>query len=214
MALAIPNTFVAETTALSAEVNENFTYLADNCVDKSGDTLTGTITTQALVPDVNNSRDLGSGTYKYKDLYLAGLLTGVTATFSGSVTLGGGASGLDSVLSRVELKDVSETSTAPAIAAGALTLDFENGAVFRVALNADVTITLSNPPATGKAGQIFIIFTADGTLRTITWPGSVVWPGGATAPTMTSTNNKRDLIALTTVDAGTTWFGTVIGQNY
>jgi hypothetical protein len=51
-----------------------------------------------------------------------------------------------------------------------------------------------------------------GTAYTITWPASVKWPSG-TAPTLTSTNLKSDIIILTTVDGGTTWFAMVGGQN-
>jgi hypothetical protein len=41
----------------------------------------------------------------------------------------------------------------------------------------------------------------------------VVWPGGV-APTLTTTNAKRDILTFFTNDGGTTWFGIVTGQNY
>lgn len=43
MALSIPNTFTAQTTILSSEVNENFTSVADQAVAKAGDTMTGNL---------------------------------------------------------------------------------------------------------------------------------------------------------------------------
>lgn len=107
----------------------------------------------------------------------------------------------------------TETRTAPAIGGAALAIDCDNGTCFKVALNANCTVTLSHPPAAGKMFALVIIFTADGTIRTITWPAAVVWAGGV-APTMTGTNNKRDIISLLTEDGGTTWFGSVVGQNY
>lgn len=143
---------------------------------------------------------------------------GVTgaATFNGDMALGNAAADTVTVTGTVvgaSLKTYTETRTAPTISGGALTLDCSLGTYFKVALNAACTVTISNAPASGRALGITVIFTADGTLRAITWPGSVVWAGGV-APTMTSTNNKRDIITLVTEDGGTTWFGIVVGQAY
>jgi len=111
------------------------------------------------------------------------------------------------------LQDYGETRTAPTISSGSLTLNLENGNVFEVALNANITtFTISNPPASGTAGSLTLKLTADGTARTITWGASVKWPGG-TAPTLTSTNNKVDVLVFVTMDAGTTYYGFVAGQN-
>jgi hypothetical protein len=131
--------------------------------------------------------------------------------------IGGTVSGdyvwADKVLSRAELKDYAETNTAPAIAANVLTLDLELGNVFSVALNAAITtLTISNPPASGKAGSFSVLFTADGTVRAITWPASVKWSNGA-APTMTGTNGKVDIVSMLTVDGGTTWYANIL-QNF
>jgi hypothetical protein len=57
-----------------------------------------------------------------------------------------------------------------------------------------------------------LILEADGTQRTITWPASFLWSGG-TAPTITSTNAKKDAIVFMTYDAGTTFLAFVAGQN-
>jgi hypothetical protein len=45
-----------------------------------------------------------------------------------------------------------------------------------------------------------------GATRTITWPASVVWPGG-TQPTWTV---GRHLITLTSLNTGTTWSGSAL----
>lgn len=111
-------------------------------------------------------------------------------------------------------KSIRETRTNPTISAGALTLDCSAGSVFAVSLNANITtLTLSNPPASGFSYTMILQFTADGTARTVTWGGSVKWANG-TAPTLTSTNTKVDMFTLTTHDGGTTWYATVIGQNF
>lgn len=142
-------------------------------------------------------------------------VTGATA-LNGNVGLGDASADTVTITGTVvgaPLKTYTETKTAPTISASALTLDCSLGTYFAVALNSNCTITISNAPASGRALGITVVFTADGSLRTITWPGSVVWAGGS-APTMTSTNNKRDIITLITYDAGTTWFGVIVGQSF
>ncbi len=155
----------------------------------------------------------------------AGTLTGTTlasnvvtssltsvGTLTG-LTVGGTANFQDNTVQRPKLQDYGETRTAPTISSGTLTLNLENGNVFEVALNANITtFTISNPPASGTAGSLTLKLTADGTARTITWGASVKWPGG-TAPTLTSTNNKVDVLVFVTMDAGTTYYGFVAGQN-
>ena len=106
-----------------------------------------------------------------------------------------------------------ETKTAPTISAGALALNCSLGNVFHVSLNASVTsLTFSNMPASGSAFGLTLILSMTGTAYTVTWPASVKWPSG-TAPTLTSTNLKSDIIVLTTVDGGTVWFAMIGGQN-
>lgn len=138
------------------------------------------------------------------------------ASLNGDVNLGNASADTVTVTGTVvgaPLKTYTETQTAPTISGSALTLNCALGTYFAVALNSACTVTISNAPATTRALGITVVFTADGTVRAITWPGSVVWPSGI-APTMTGTNNKRDIITLITYDAGTTWFGVLVGQNY
>lgn len=105
-----------------------------------------------------------------------------------------------------------ETVSAPAISAGALSLDLSAASVFNVALNANVTtLTFANMVA-GFATSFVLQFTADGTPRTVTQPASVVLLSGAYVPA--STNGKRDLLTYTTLDGGTTWLMGIISQNY
>ena len=119
----------------------------------------------------------------------------------------------DGTATGLELTNYKETKASASISAGALALNMNNGNHFAVSLNAAITsITISNVPASGKASYLNLIFTADGTARAITWPASVKWPSG-TAPTMTSTNGKVDIITLYTVTGGTTWYGS-FAQNY
>jgi hypothetical protein len=118
------------------------------------------------------------------------------------------------ILTTPEMKAAKETKTAPTISSNTLTLDYSTGTNFAVALNANITtLTISNLPASGKAGAFTVAFTADGTARTITWPAAVKWPGAA-APTPTSTNNKVDVYTFYTFDGGTTIYAFISGQNF
>lgn len=107
---------------------------------------------------------------------------------------------------------------APAISGNVLTLELDNGMwpdlVFDVSLNANITtLTVNNYPASGAPYCWEIVFTADGTQRTITWPASHKWPQGV-SPTMTSTNTKKDRTVFETIDGGTTVFAGLAGQSY
>lgn len=115
---------------------------------------------------------------------------------------------------RCEALVFTGTRTAPTISGGTLTLNLANGDFFDVSLNAAITtLTISNPPSTGKPYAFVLTFTADGTARAVTWPAAVRWPA-ATSPTLTITNGKQDEFIFFTDDAGTTWNARVGGQNF
>jgi trimeric autotransporter adhesin len=122
---------------------------------------------------------------------------------------------LDQQLTRPQLKDFSETSTTPPVSSGSLTLDLETGNVFEVVLTEDVTsLILAGAPASGRAGAATLILRQDATGgRTLSWPGSVKWPGGA-PPAVTAAANAIDIYAIVTRDGGTTWYGFPGGQDF
>jgi hypothetical protein len=142
-----------------------------------------------------------------------------TSNPSGYITAGAnsftGAQNLqDNELIRAKLRDYSESVSSPTISSGTLTLNLETSNIFTVALNAAITtLTISNPPASGSGGSFTLIFTADGTARSVTWPAAIKWAGG-TAPTITSASGKVDSFAFFTSDGGTNWQGYVGGQNF
>lgn len=105
------------------------------------------------------------------------------------------------------------TSNTLSIVAGAVTLDLSTTNHFLVSLTSSISsMTFSNPPAAG----IFYIFllkvTADGTARTITWPGTVRWANNI-PPVLTSTLNKVDTFVFYTEDGGSNYYGFITGQN-
>jgi len=84
---------------------------------------------------------------------------------------------------------------------GTIALDWNNSNVQSVTLGGNRTFTFANP-LTG--GRYLIVLKQDGTgSRTVTWP-TIKWRGG-TAPTLTTTANKTDLITI--VYDGTDYFG-------
>jgi hypothetical protein len=139
---------------------------------------------------------------------LSGTIAG-TPTFTGALTF----SGALSFTSSIKTTSIIETFTAPSITSNVLTIDLTQGTVFNVTNSANInTFTISNP--TASTAQAFtLVMTSNGSSRTQTWGSSVKWPGG-TAPTLTATSGKKDILSFVTNDGGTTWYGFVGGQNY
>lgn len=89
----------------------------------------------------------------------------------------------------------------------AQTIDWTNASSQKSTLTGSVTYTFSN----GVAGGAYVLKIATGAGSfTATWPAAVKWAGG-TAPTITTTASRVDLINF--YYDGTTYFGT-FSQNY
>lgn len=89
--------------------------------------------------------------------------------------------------------------------AGVANIDCSLGDYFTLAPTANVTsITFSNLPGASKGASLWIRFTQDSTPRTVAWPASFKWDGGSAGAVSTGSGAK-DVIAITTVDNGTTW---------
>jgi hypothetical protein len=157
----------------------------------------------------------GSATFFY-DLTIA---NGVTVTAGGlTITAGGitiSAGGL-AVSGNTTLNKTTVSSGQGVISrynAGnsstALTLDFNNGNNQLITLTGNCTFTFSNP-VSGAWYSLELLQDATGS-RTVTWPASVKWSGG-TAPTLTTTASKTDV--MTFYYNGTYYFGFQAGFNY
>ena len=79
----------------------------------------------------------------------------------------------------------------------------------------DLTLTgncLLTYPAPSGGGQFTLLLKQDATgSRTVTWPSTVRWAGG-TAPTITATVGRTDVVAF--LSDGTYWLGFVGGLNF
>jgi len=92
----------------------------------------------------------------------------------------------------------------------AITLDLTNGTVQIITLTGNCVYTFPTPVA-GKSFTLIHLQDATGS-RTVTWPSTVDWPS-ATAPTLTATALRGDKFVFTAI-SGTSWLGSVAGQNY
>lgn len=265
------NSFSPNTRILSADVNFNFTKLADEACRRQGCTLTGNMTVSAGVTidgvDLSDWLDQSvkvAASPTFASLTLTGALTVAgdvavntnkftvasatgNTVIAGTLTAGSGAVGIidstgkipaisstyfasldgtnltglaklgsaNTFTAKNQLKTYDEVKTSPTISAGSLTLDLSAGTHFTVALNANVTsLTISNPQSDASHVSAFtLVFTADGTPRTVSWPASVKWASGS-APTLTSTNNKIDMFTFLSYDGGTSWLGLIVGQSF
>ena len=133
----------------------------------------------------------------------------IAATFNGLVDMN------FNTLVEPTLKYYNEVLASPSISANVLTLDLSTAQMFTVSLNANITtFTISNTPATANRSIGFtLIFTADGTARTVTWGSAVKWANND-PPALTSTNGKKDILSFVSPDNGTNWYGFIGGLNF
>jgi len=99
-------------------------------------------------------------------------------------------------------------------AAASTTLNLTNGNVFYVTMATSITsLTLSGATA-GKACSMAMYIKQDATgSRSIAWPASVKWAGGA-SPTLSTAANALDIVVLETLDNGTNWYGSLVGTAF
>lgn len=183
-----------------------YSSLPSGVLQLSGGAMTGAITTNSTFDGVDiATRDA--------------ILTSTTTTAAAALpkaggTLSGAIVAADQIISAPVLKDIGETCVANATSGATDTIDLTDGNVHNVTLTANCTFTFSNPPASGTSGTFTLFLNQDGTgSRTATWPGSVKWAGG-TAPTLTTTASRTDILVFTTIDAGVIWYGAVSGQDF
>lgn len=66
----VPNTLVPGTTITSSALNTNFTTIGNAALNRTGGTMTGTLTSQVVVPSASNTYDLGSSSAFYRTGYV------------------------------------------------------------------------------------------------------------------------------------------------
>lgn len=138
-------------------------------------------------PATNHYLGYNAGTAKWNNIPLAGKV---------ALATGGGV----------------ETLNALGSGSGTRAINLANGNVVSATLTGNTTFTFSGATAS-TACSFGLYLTQDGTgSRTVTWPGSVRWSGGA--PTLSTGANAVDILVFETIDGGTTWYGSLVGTNF
>jgi len=138
-----------------------------------------------------------------------------------AVTLGGAVTGGDQIMSAVTHKDYSETVYAGGDTGATPTIDEANGNTQSWTLNNNATFALPADSGLQAGTALTLILTQDGTgSRTGVFQVSgattnVKWAGG-TAPTLTTTASRADIICFVTFNGGASpvWYGFVAGQDF
>jgi len=92
------------------------------------------------------------------------------------------------------------------------TFDCSGGGVFQWTLGANRTMSAPTNVAPGQWIQIRVVQDATGS-RTVTWPSTFAW-AAATAPTLTTTAAKMDIITGTWDDTNAKWRMAATALNY
>lgn len=98
---------------------------------------------------------------------------------------------------------------------GTRAINLADGNVVRARLTGNSTFTFAGATA-GTACSFGLYVVQDGTgSRTVGWPGSVKWAGGpSSAPAVSTAANAVDIFVFETIDGGTTWYGSLVGNNF
>ena len=157
--------------------------------------------------DINGAVALNGAVTGATNITLSGELDAATGDFSGAVDIGGTLtlSGGDMDASDQNIANIKTATFVDehdnSSSGTSDTIDWREGLKQKTTMTGNCTYSFTAP-----AGPCNLILTCyqDGTVRTITWPSNVKWPGG-TAPTFTGTNNIRDIVAF--YYDGTDYFG-------
>ena len=99
--------------------------------------------------------------------------------------------------------------------AATITFDLNQATTHGVTLSDDRTLALANATV-GDRFCIRLQQDITGSIRTVTWFSHIKWAGGGTAPTLTTTAHKADLLDFLAAsgDGANIWYdGFVVGQN-
>lgn len=178
-------------------------------------TSSGTVTlgTPGSITDTStNSVSASSHTHAVSHTGTGNFVMAASPTITGTMTVAT-VEMADNILRRPYIDDYALFRTTYTAVASS-TLNYSTAQVYAITMNANITtLTISNPPATGRYGEMTLkLIYNSATARTIAWPAAVKW-GTPGAPTLTSVSGKHDVIHLWTDDAGTTWYGSYI-LNY
>ena len=147
--------------------------------------------------------------------------TTLTSPTIAGATLSGAVVGADQIMSAVTHKDYSETVYAGGNTGASPAIDEANGNTQTWTLDNNATFALPADSGLQAGTALTLILTQDGTgsrtgaFQVNSATTNVKWAGG-TAPTLTTTASRADIICFVTFDGGATptWYGFVAGQDF
>lgn len=134
---------------------------------------------------------------------------------TGNVVLTTNAEGYADALVDGLVTGYSEASQSPITLGATATLSLTGGTIITATLTSATACTLTAPAVVaGKSFLLYLRQPATGTVTTAAWAASpaIVWAGG-TAPVVTATLGRQDIISFVANQSGTKWFGSYI-QNF
>lgn len=166
--------------------------------------------------DLSNRPTLSTG--NLKTVAVAGQTSVVLAQDDTLTLIAGNAT---SITTNNTAKSVTITNTrlvrTDTLPAGAYNLDCQAYNTWFLTLTASTAPTIQvatgKSPANGVEYEMRIFVTYK-TGASVTWNlAGLKWPNGV-APSQTGTADRTDIFAFVTIDGGSNWWGTVIGQNF
>lgn len=216
-------------TAADPTVNISASYVGQNSITTLG-TISGSATWQAQIiagayggTNVNNGgRTITvAGNFEtigaFSTILRVSAATDVTLPTTGTLITSANVAFTNTtndynfnVQQEAQLKNYSETVVAVGNISGSQAFDISTANVFTATVTGTVTITFTNPAASGQCSSLSMVLTNGGS-SVITWPAAVKWAGGVD-PTLTTAG--EDVLTFFTLNAGTSWYGIVAGQAF
>jgi hypothetical protein len=168
---------------------------------------------------VSNGRVISGILSAYNNLFVG---VGGTALTSSADKIGIGTvtprDKLD-VVGNARFQTYSQNVLSSTVSSGSVTVDLSRGQYFDVTPTANVTsFVISNVPSGASTFTLKIAGGYTANLDNFVNSGGVsipvYWPGGGVLPIVTPNASRFDVYSFTTFDGGSTWLGTVIGQNF
>jgi len=187
---------------------------ATSGVDHDSGAVIGIYPVSLLWEDINDRVDAVSATSVNDHGNLNGLADDDHPQYALSAgdTFTGAVSFSDNNVSRANLIDFSEQVQAITQGTDSLALNYTQGQIVALTLNASITsFSITNPPTQGGS-LTFVITQGTGGSKTITWGASVKWAGG-TPPTLSTATGDIDIVSLIK-PTGSTWYGFLGGKDF
>jgi hypothetical protein len=167
------------------------------------------ITQNAAVGNITVTQNIATGNISVTGNIAAGNIAITQNASFGNISVTGSINTSPSSTISGTLKayrDYLTTTTS----SGATTVDLSTSNWFKYTLSANSTYTFSNAPASGNAFTVTLLLVqGTGGGKTISWGNTIYWAGGQVPPATTTAAGNTDLWTFTTLDGGSTFYGTL-----